>query len=257
MKKFISLLSVVVILTAVVSLAACGDNKPADEPDTTFTEKKSVTSEPVKISELPESTEDKLDMFNSALDYFDIYCMKYKKRVKCEVSGVNVGSLSAASNAVDAFKSVFGETDITTEFDFNKAPESFTANIIDGGFDKNDVSSAEAKQDRQNIVLTVTFPNESNPDAQDGILKRLSGEYIGAEKVKKNLGDFASSAGSVSVLASDITVTVTISAVDSSVQKLTVSYIESFSLGNVKLVELEGSVVTGKSKTVITYSNMK
>lgn len=257
MKKFISLLSVAVILTAVVSLAACRDNKPVDEPDTTFTEKKSVTSEPVKIAELPESTEEKMNMLNSALDYFEIYCMRYKKRVKCEASGVNVGGLSSASNAVDAFKSIFGETDLTTEYDYNKVPESFTANIIKGGFDKNDVSSAEVKQDGQNIVLDIVFPNELNPDAEDGILKKLSNDYVGAEKVKKNLGEFASSAGSINVSASEIKVKLIISAVDSSVQRLTVSYVENFSLGNVKLVELEGSAVTGKSKTEITYSNMK
>lgn len=257
MKKFISLLSVAVILTAVVSLAACRDNKPVDEPDTTFTEKKSVTSEPVKIAELPESTEEKMNMLNSALDYFEIYCMRYKKRIKCEVSGVNVGGLSSASNAVDAFKSIFGETDLTTEYDYNKAPESFTANIIKSGFDKKSVSSAEVKQDGQNIVLDIVFPNELNPDVEDGILKRISNDYVGAEKVKKNLGEFASSAGSVNVSASEIKVKLIISAVDSSVQKLTVSYVENFSLGNVKLVELEGSAVTGKSKTEITYSNMK
>lgn len=258
MKRIISLISVAILLTAVLSLAACKDNEPVQEAETTVTtERKSVTSEAVKISELPKDTDARLEMFNVALDYFEVYCIKYTKKVKCEVSGVNVGSLSAASNAVAAFKSIFGETEMTNEYDYNNAPESFTANIIKSGLKKDDISSAEVKREGENVVLKITFKNESNPDTEKGLLRRLSADYVGAEKIKSSLSEFGSSAGSVSASASNIVATAVISAVDSSLQKLTVSYNENFALGSVKLVQLESSSVTGSSKTVVTYTNME
>ena len=257
MKKILYFISAALISCSVFSLTACGDEK---EPDTETTKSthaaKITTSEPVKIVNIPEKTEDRVEMLNSALDYIDVYCYKYKKNVKCSITTLNVGSLSKVSNSWDAFKSVFGEKDSTVEYDYNTAPESFSDNIITSGFTADDVVSADAKQDGDNIILTVSFGNESNPNSKNGFLYKLSSDYINAEKVKSNLSEFNSSAGSINVSAYDIKITATISAEDSSLKKLVVSYAENFSLGNVRLVQLNESTVTGISKTTETYSDI-
>ena len=258
MKRIISVFLIITTLAAVLSFAACKKNEiPEDEAPSVQEYSKSTTAKPVEIADIPKSTEDRVEMLNSALDYVDVYCYGYTKKTKCDVSGVNVGNLSAASNAVDAFKSVFGQTDVTYEYDYKAAPESFAQNFIDVRFSSSDVLSAEANQDGGNIILKITFPNESNPTDTNGQLSKISKEYLSAAAVSKNLGEFDSSADSVNVSASDITVTATISAKDSSLIKLVVSYTESFALSSVKLVQLEGSSVTGTSKTVVTYSQIK
>lgn len=256
MKKTISLLMILVLAVSVISLAACKKTEPENGETTTETEiTKSTTAEPVEIAKLPESTEARTEMLNAALDYVDVYCYKYTKSVKCTVNNINVGSLSAASNAADAFRSIFGNADYRNDYNYENAPESFSANFIGKRFGINEISSAEVKQDGGNIVLTVKFPNESNP-ADGGILSSLSPEYLNAAKISESLGQFSSSAGKINVSASDITAVLTINAHDSSLQKMVISYNENFSLANVKLVQLESPAVSANSKTVITFSGI-
>lgn len=258
MKKIISFLCTLTLLAAVFSFAACKKNE-TPEPDTTTTREvtKSTTAEPVKIVKLPSTDEEKTEMLNAALDYVELYCYNYSKQIKCTVSDVSLGSLSAASNAADAFKSIFGETNLSTDYSYSTAPESFSDSFIKSGFTTADISSSEAKQDGENIVLTFKFKNETNPTDKNGCLHKLSQDYVSSEKITKSLSEFNSSATSVSVSASNITVITTISSVDSSLKKLVVSYNESFSLGGVKLVKLDGSTVNGKSATTVTFDSFK
>ena len=258
MKKFVSLLTALTLITAFLSFAACrkNENNENTEP-TSQSYSKSTTLKPVEIADIPESTAERVEMLNAALDYIDAYCYKYTKNTKCSVSNVNVGSLSAASNAVDAFKSIFGQTDVTYDYDYKTAPESFEENFIKERFSESDVVSTEATQKDNIISLKITFPTENNPSDTSGQLHKLSMEYLSPTAVNDNLNEFASSASSVSILASDITVTASISSVDSSLKKLVVSYNESFTLSGVKLVQLEGSSVTGTSKTVETYDGIE
>lgn len=260
MKRFINFVSLAIVLCTVASLVACKDNNKEPESytvnSTTTVVTKNTTSVPAVIDELPESTEDRVEMLNSALDYIELYCYKYTKNVKCSVSDLSIGSLSKASNAYDAFKSIFGECDTTADYSYEKAPESFAENIASGDFSVDDVISADIKREGDDVILEVKFKNETSPDDKSGVLHLISPEYMNSDKVKKNLGDFNSSASSINVSASDIKLTATISAKDSSLKKLVAEYSENFSLGSVVLVNLEGSSVTGKSKTVITYSNI-
>ena len=257
MKKTISILIIIALTAAFFSFAACKKTRPENGETTTSAEyTKGSTSAPVEIVKLPEAQSERIEMFNAALDYVDVYCYKYTKSVKCTVSNINVGSLSAASNAADAFKSIFGSADYRSDYNYETAPESFSENFIGKRFSTGDISSADIRQDGGNIVLTVKFPNESNPSENSGMLSKLSSEYMNAAKIAENLGEFSSSAGSVNVSASEITAVATVNAHDSSLQKLVISYNENFSLGSVKLVQLEGSSVTASSKTVITYSGI-
>lgn len=248
---------IIALTASVFSFAACKKNEPENKETTTEAEyTKNTTGEAVEIAKLPETLSDRVEMLNSALDYVDVYCYKYTKSVNCTVNSINVGSLSAASNAADAFKSIFGNADSKTEYNYETAPESFAANFIDKRFGINDISSADVKQEGQNIILTVKFPDEYNPSETESLIGRISSEFVSSAKITKSLGEFSSSAGSVNVSASAITAVATVNAHDSSLQKLVVSYNQNFSLGNVKLVQLEGSSVTASSKTVITYSNI-
>lgn len=105
------------------------------------------------------------------------------------------------------------------------------------------------------MVLTAQFNGESNPTDENGILHRLGGDYVSAEAVSKSLGEFKSSAASVSVSADSISVVARISVEDSSLRSMTVSYTERFNLSNVTLVKLNGGAVSGSAKTVIEYTN--
>lgn len=260
MKKTKKIISFLLAFSSVFCLSSCsGKNNPVTEKETSVAEKetKAAAENPIKIADIPETTEDRIEMLNSALDYIDVYCYKYKKSVKCSVSGLKLGDLSKASNASDAFRSIFGEKDLTFEYDYKTAPESFDANLIKGEFTEDDVAYADIEQKKDKLILTVKFYNESAPSDNSGALCKLSNEYQSADKVKKSLSEFSSSADSVNVSARDIIVTATIRTFDSGLEKLTVSYEENFSLGGVKLVQLEGSSVGGTSKTTITYSNME
>lgn len=255
MKKFIYLLSFVLIFGSMLSLAACKTENEQTEKTTAVTHAtKAETSEAVKIVNIPEKIEDRVEMLNSALDYIDVYCYNLTKNTKCTVSNLSLGGLSKASNAGEAFRSIFGEKDVSCDYSYANAPESFDENVITERFDINDVISADAKQDGDTVIVTVTFKDEYNPDEKNGLLSKLSTDYMSAEKVKNSLGEFNSSAGSVNVSARDITVKAELRAFDSKLKKLEISYTENFSLSSVKLVQLEGSAVSGTSKTTVTYS---
>lgn len=244
------------VFCVAVSLVSCKDDKPTEENTTATQATKETTAVPVEIADIPSGKDERVEMLNSALDYIDVYCLKYTKKVKCTVSDVSVGSLSKASNAVAAFKSIFGEKETSTDYDYDSAPESFNANAVSARFSADDISSIDAKQDGSYIVVKAVLPNEMNPDEKSGQLFDISTDCLSVENIKKNLSDFSSSAGSVNINASDITVTAYINEHDSSLGKLVVSYTERFSLGSVKLVKLEGSSVTGTSKTVVTYDSI-
>lgn len=250
-----------ILLFSAFSFSACKKNDNGETETTAAAETsgltKATTSKTVRIVDLPTSKEDQISMFNAALDFFDLYCYSFTKDVRCSVSNVSVGSLSSASNAVEAFKSVFGETETSNNYVYQTGQESFSENSMKSGFTSADVVLADVKQEDSDIILTVKFPNESNPSEKNGQLHKLTTEYLSAEKVKKNLSEFNSSAGSVNVSASDIEVTVVLNSLNSSLKGLTLSFSENFSLGSVKLVQLEGSSVTGTSKTTVSYSNIK
>lgn len=248
-------------MVSVLSFTACRkkDKNEGDKTTTVTSETttRATTAERVKIVNVPTTTQEHLQMFNAALDFFDLYCYQYTKTVKCEVSKVSVGGLSKASNAVEAFKSIFGATQRATDFDYSTGQESFAQNTIKSGYAEGDVTLTQAKQVGNDIVLTVSFPNESNPSAKSGQLNKLTTDYVGVEKINKSLGEFSSSAGFVNVTASDITVEVVLNSQDSSPKSVTLSFTEEFSLSSVRLVQLEGSSVTGTSKTTIVYDNIK
>lgn len=250
-----------ILLFSAFSFSACKKNDNGETETTAAADTsgltKATTSKTVRIVDLPTSKEDQISMFNAALDFFDLYCYSFTKDVRCSVSNVSVGSLSSASNAVEAFKSVFGETETSNNYVYQTGQESFSENSMKSGFTSADVVLADVKQEDSDIILTVKFPNESNPSEKNGQLHKLTTEYLSAEKVKKNLSEFNSSAGSVNVSASDIEVTVVLNSLNSSLKGLTLSFTENFSLGSVKLVQLEGSSVTGTSKTTVSYSNIK
>lgn len=248
-------------MLSVFSLSACRKKEKVTEQTTTVTENestKSTMAEPVRIVDIPTSKEEQVNMLNSALDYFDLYCYEYTKSVKCEVSDVDVGNLSAASNAVAGFKSVFGEKKETpNDYNYQTGQESFEENSMKSGFSTADIVLIDVKQEGNDIVLTATFANETNPNETAGQLHKLTSEYIDIEKVNSNLSEFSSSADSVNIAVSDITLNIRLNSSDSRLQKVTLSFTEKFSLGSVRLVQLEGSSVTGTSKTTVTYSNIK
>lgn len=253
--RFLKILSLLTALCVVISLASCKGKTEAPMQNVEPTYEKSVTEKTVKIANIPTDSNGLTDMLNAAVNYVDKYCYKYKKALKCEASIDSLGSLSSASNAAEAFASVFGEKDITSDYDYNADKKLFADNFVSGKFETEEISSITAKQEGDVVVLTAQFNGESNPTDENGILHRLGGDYISAEAVSKSLGEFKSSAASVSVSADSISVVARISVEDSSLQSMTVSYTERFNLSNVTLVKLSGGAVSGSAKTVIEYTN--
>lgn len=256
MKEYImKIISAATAACILFSLSACGNKTPSPEKEEEPTFEKSATSQTVKIASIPTDETELADMLNAAVNYVDQYCYKYKKTVKCDASVDNVGLLSSVSNVSDAFASVFGEKDISAEYDYNTDSKLFANNFVKGPIDKEYISSISAKQEDNLVVLTAELNAESDPTDESGILNKLGGDYISAAKVTSSLGEFKSTASSVSVSADGISITARISVDDSSLKSMTVSYTERFNLSGVTLVKIKGGAVSGSAKTVVEYTN--
>lgn len=254
-KRNLRFISFLLVAVTVFSLVSC--NGKVDEPDATEPlTSKNTTQAPVKIVEIPTDKSELTDMLNAAIEYVELYCYHYTKHTLCNAQNVNVGTLATASNAVEAFRSMFGQKDVSIEYNYNMSRDSFAANFPESGYTTGDISRITAQQVDNSIVITADFPNESNPSGNSGLLRKMSNEYVSAESVNKSLSDFKSSATSVSVTVSDIQIKATISAEDSSLTALEVSYTQNFNLAGVTLVQLEGSGVTGTTKTTVKYSKI-
>ncbi|MBQ7549387.1 MAG: hypothetical protein IJT03_06760 [Clostridia bacterium] len=253
--NIIRIVSLIIALAAVVQLASCGKNGETEPEKTVTSERtKASTSSTEKIVEIPEDKDEIVRMFNAALDFVDVYCYKYKKHVKCSVSDLNIGSLSAASNAGDAFRNIFGEGNFDTDYDYNKSKDDFDSSFPKSGFTPDMLTDATASAESDRIIITVRFPSESNPDKENGSLRLITNDFKDSETVKKSLTDFNSSASSISINAYDIEMKAAVSTVDRSLLSLDISFNERYTLSGVKLVELEGSTVSGISNVSINYS---
>ena len=254
-KKLLSFISLLLVFSMVLMLPSCKSKpEPMDEDQDVITTK--ATTQPVEIVELPESEEELADMLNAAVEYIELYCYHYTKNIDCKVSQVSVGTLSQVSNAADAFKSIFGEKNITMNYDYNASREAFSANFPQSGYTVDEMESISAKQEGDKVIITAVFPNETNPADDKGVLYRLCPDYQNTDDVKKALTEFNSSAASTAITASDITIKATIRANDSSLETLEVSYTQRYTLSGVTLVKIEGSTVTGTANTVVKYSGM-
>ena len=258
MKKVLfNFISLAVAFSMLFSFASCKKQTPAPQEEEIEVSSTKATTQPVEIVELPTDKAELTEMLNSAVGYIEHYCYHYTKNIKCEVSNLSVGSFSAAGkDATDAFKSVFGEKDITMNFDYNASRDAFSANFPASDFEADEISLITAEQKDDKIIITAVFPNETNPTDDAGALHRLCADYQSAEDVSKALSDFKASATATSVTASDITIKATIRANDSGLEQLEVSYTQRYTLTGVTLVKLEGSAVTGAAKTTVIYSGM-
>lgn len=254
-KSVLKIISVAVAFCSVVSLASCKGKTDVNEQTTKYLPEKSVTEETVRIANVPTDTAELTDMLNAAVNYVDRYCYTYKKSLKCDATVTSLGSLSSASNASSAFASIFGEKSTDADFDYNADKKTFADSFVKGSFTSEEISSIVAKQDGDVVVLTAVFNDESNPTDEKGVLHRLGGDYQNAEDVSKSLGEFKSSASSVTVSADTIIITAKISVEDSSLKSMTVSYTERYHLSGVTLVKLSGGSVSGSARTVIEYTD--
>lgn len=253
--RFIKIISAATALCAVLLFASCKNETETQSQNLEPIYEKSVTSETVKIVDIPTDSAELTDMLNAAVNYVDQYCYKYQKSLKCEASVDSLGSLSSASNAAEAFASVFGEKDITADYDYNADKKLFADNFIKDRFKTEEISSITAEQDGDTVVITAKLNDESNPTDESGTLYRLGGDYVNADDVTASLGEFKSSASSVSISADSISVVARISTEDSSLKSMTVGYTERFNLSGVTLVKLSGGAVSGSAKTVVEYTN--
>lgn len=254
-KVLLKCISFAVVLSLIFSLASC-KKEPDPIPYEDYETSTKATTQPVEIIEVPTGEEELAHMLNAAVEYVELYCYHYTKNIDCKVSDVSVGSLSSASNAAEAFRSIFGEKNITLNYDYNASRDAFSANFPVSGYTTEEMESISAKQVEGNIVVTAVFPNETNPKDDAGVLYRICPDYQNSDDIKKALTDFNSSATSTSITASDITLKATIRAQDSSLEKLEVSYTQRYTLSGVTLVKLEGSTVTGTAKTTVVYSDI-
>lgn len=241
----------------IFSMVSCKKQEQVTQEEESEVSSTKATQQPVQIVELPTGENELTEMLNSAVGYIEHYCYYYTKNVKCEVSNLSVGSLSVVGkDATDAFKSVFGEKDITMNYDYNASRDAFSANFPSDDYTTDEISLISAEQKDDKIIITAVFPDETNPTDDSGVLHRLCADYQNTEDVSKALSDFKASATSISVTASDITIRATIRAQDSSLEQLEVSYTQRYTLSGVTLVKVEGSAVTGTAKTTVIYSAM-
>ncbi len=253
--SFLKFISLSLVFCVFFSFASCKKD-PEVTPEEPEIETTRSTTQPVEIVEVPTGRDELTQMLNAAINYTELYCYHYTKNIDCKASDINVGSLSAASKAVDAFKSIFGEKNITMNYEYNASRDAFSANFPSGDFTVDEIETISAKRVDDKIIITAVFPNENNPSDDSGALYRLCPDYQNSEDVKKALIEFNSSASSISVSASDIMVEATLNANDSSLEQLAVSYTQRYTLSGVILSKLEGSTVTGTAKTRVVYSEI-
>lgn len=248
--------AICIVLCSVFSLAACREEPPQMEGVPTTAEEKASISETVKIVNIPTDTAELTDMLNNAIGYVDRYCYKFNKNVKCEVETVNLGALSAVSNARNAFASIFGQKELASEYDYKADKKLFAENFIKGSISKDEITEIRAYEEDGAVVVVAELASETVTDGDEGLLCRLGGEHITPEDVKTSLTEFKSSATAVSVSADGIKLTAKISTEDSRLVSMDVEYTERFNLSGVKLVEIEGGTVSGNAKTEISYTNL-
>lgn len=258
MKKVLfNFISLAVVLSLLFSFSSCKKQVPQVEEEETEAVSTKATQVPVEIVELPTQKDELTAMLNSAVGYIEHYCYHYTKNTKCVVSELSIGSFSSVGNdATNAFKSIFGEKDITMNYDYNASRDAFSANFPACDYTADEIASISAEQIGDKIVITAVFPNESNPTDDAGVLHRLCADYQNTEDIAKALSDFKASATATSVSASDITIKATLRSQDSSLERLEVSYKQRYTLSGVTLVKVEGSTVTGTSETTVIYSAM-
>lgn len=252
-KSIIYLLCAVIVTGSVAFLNSCGKNEQQEPEKTEYQTKASSQAE--EIVNVPDGKSEIADIFQAAINYVDGYCYGYTKNTEITVRDLSLGSLGSVSNAQDAFRSIFGEKKSTADYNYNTDKDAFGTNFPNGTFSADNITTAKAEQKDGIITVTVTFPDETNPQ-DSGILSRLGGDFLNAEKIQSNLSDFASSAKSVSVTASDITVVARINASDSRLVSMNVSYTERFSLSGVTLVKIDGGAVSGKADFKISYTDI-
>lgn len=255
-KTSLRIISFLIVICTVAGLVSCGKKPeiPVTEDPTEQTSKSQT--QPTQIVEIPTEKEELADMFNAALEYVELYCYHYTKNTTCNVNNLSIGGLSAVSNANDAFRSIFGKKDVSYDYNYNTSRDDFKENFPASGYTASDIQNITAQQKDKDIVITTTFAGESNPTADKGLLHKFCSDYLSVEDVKKALTEFNSSAESVSVSVSDITVKATVNAQDSSLRTLEISFTQRYSLSGVTLVKMQGSNVTATSSTVITYTGI-
>ena len=187
MKKVLfNCISLTVVFCMLFSLASC-KKKPVEVPEDNFTSSTKATTKPVEIVEVPTGEEELTEMLNAAVEYIELYCYNYTKNINCKVSDVSLGSLSAASNAAEAFRSIFGEKNITMNYSYNASREAFSANFPSSAYTTDEVQSISANQVDDKIVITAVFSNETNPTDDSGVLYRLCPDYQNTEDINQSV----------------------------------------------------------------------
>lgn len=254
--RFLKIVSLATATGILFSLSACKSNPDSITTTSPASYEKYTTSETVTIVSVPTERAELVEMLNAALNYVDKFCYSYTKSVKCDADVASLGNLSSVSNAKDAFASIFGEKNITYDYEYNTDKTVFADNFVKGPFSDDEISEISAKRENNLIVLTVKLIDEDNPTDDDGLLCRLGGDYVNVAAVNKSLAEFESSANNVKISANEISIVAKISTEDSSLKEMTVKYTENFNLSGVTLVKIAGSSVVGTAKTTVKYTNL-
>lgn len=249
-------MAVAMLVCSMTGLSACKKKNDKNDDDVTESVSKSTTSAVSQIVEVPKEKDKIVQMFDSAIGYVDEFCYSYTKTKKNIVKDLGIGELSKVNNAADAFKSIFGEGQSQVEYNYNYSKENFDANFPKQGVKYEDVESATATKKDDSIIITLNFPAETDPTHEKGRIHNYTNDFLSAEDVKDSLGAFGSAAGSISVNIESFKMVAVIRAHDSSLEKLTMSFTENYNLSGVKLVEVNGSTVTGKMVSTIDYTQI-
>lgn len=256
-KKLSAFMAVVILVCAVTVFSSCGkENDSTGSNNATVAETKNTTSEVSKIIDAPTEKDAVIDMFNKAIGYVDEFCYSYTKTVKNSVGELSIGSLSKVNNAESAFKKVFGEKESNVQYKYKDNKDGFNANFTKDKLTSDMVVSFGSKKDGDLIIITVNLPSETNPDEKTGNLSKFTNDYINVKSVQDELESFGSSSSATSIFADNIFMTAEIDANNSTLKKFTIGFNENFTLSGVKLVEVDGSTVTGKMSAEIEYTEI-
>ena len=215
---------------------------------------RATTIESVEITDVPVQTKDIISLFNQSLDRIRIYKNSYVKSVKREITDIDVDTLSVILKSKNAFKSVFGCTDVKNFHDFSKSENDFIGNLPKGNITEDDITSISAELDEEAICITVELSAVKNPTEENPVFKYCD-SFMTVDSIKSNMKNFNIKSEVTSVVTDKTVVVARIDKATSDILSYSVTFEEQFSLIDVTLDEFEGKDVTAKTKSEVVFNN--
>ncbi len=266
--KGLKILSLIIVLSVVFGLCACGDDGDSDEIQTTNrsvtvssqNDKTVKTTDENVVAVAPEGEQEILNYFNNALKLFKNSTFDFSKKDECSLTSYSAGSLNDVSGATDSYKKTlksavgdmvgvnslettyFAGDDITNVFAIKELSLENATNI-----------SAQAQGSQVTVEFDVTQNAVDGSDAVSAVTKN----YLTNETLNSKISSYGATAQGTSVRISNVKLKAVIDYSTKNFISIDISFNTQFSISNLALDYVSGGPVAGSTKTTIKYKDFK